>query len=122
RVWPIVRLARRVAAVIFAHRGPAAGRRWTLTRRQGQPRREAWAQSQRSSSTAKTARLPARYPPHVKEDSMSGFPTPRLGRALRLFMPVVLVAALAVPLLAPAKEHAKVAAPKANATPAQNAP
>ena len=35
---------------------------------------------------------------------MSGFPT-RLGRALRLFTPVVLASALALPLIAPAKDH-----------------
>jgi hypothetical protein len=49
---------------------------------------------------------------------MSGFPTPRFGRALRLFTPVVLVAALAVPLLAPAKEHA----PKNKAAQSKSAP
>ena len=37
---------------------------------------------------------------------MSGFPT-RLGRALRLFTPVVLASALALPLIAPAKDHGK---------------
>jgi hypothetical protein len=36
---------------------------------------------------------------------MSEFPTPRLGRAVRLFTPVVLAGALAVPMLSPANEH-----------------
>ena len=36
---------------------------------------------------------------------MSGSPTPRLGRAVRLFTPVVLAGTLTVPFVAGAKEH-----------------
>jgi hypothetical protein len=52
---------------------------------------------------------------------MSGFPTPRLGRAVRLFTPVVLAGALAVPMLSPAKEHGDKAHNKGN-VPAAQAP
>src|SRR3954452_22135790 len=58
---------------------------------------------------------------YVKEDNMSEFPTPRLGRAVRLFTPVVLAGALAVPMLSPAKEHGKKAHQKGN-VPAAQAP
>jgi len=72
------------------------------------------------------AQLPARHPRNVKEDYMSVSPTPRLGRAVRLFTPVVLAGTLTVPLLAGASDHgakhhwpSKPAAPAAATASAQ---
>src|SRR3954454_16325654 len=52
---------------------------------------------------------------------MSEFRTPLLERAVRLFTPVVLAGALAVPMLSPAKEHGDKAHTKGN-VPAAQAP